>query len=77
MTKNQKITIGKLEKDLKILVRRLDSVSRDALNALPLLIIDEMVRRSSGGAPDVREALFEITLLDDEGNELSYIPITS
>jgi hypothetical protein len=41
------------------------------------LVIDELVRRTSDGSPDQREALMEVVLYDNDDEELQYIPIVS
>ncbi|MCP4156856.1 MAG: hypothetical protein GY757_54590, partial [bacterium] len=48
------------------------------INALPFMVLDEMVLLSNGDKPGNRTALMEIILYDKTGEkELSYIPISS
>ncbi len=75
----KQLTFESLQGQLEEFVEKLKNVGkRDAhLAAMPFLLLDTMIRRSSPGEKDVVEALLEVILYDktDPTKELLYIPI--
>ena len=77
---DNEITLQDLGDLLGKFIREMKDLNRKdyALRSLPILVLDEMVRRSSKNNTSTRTALLEITLYDKENpdKEAHYIPIS-
>jgi Pyruvate/2-oxoacid:ferredoxin oxidoreductase gamma subunit len=69
--------IGNLEAFLTDLVKNLMDAGKGEQASLPFMMLDELVRRTSGASPDARRALLEITLYDEQGKPANYIPVVA
>ena len=69
--------IGTLEAFLTDLVANLMDAGKGEQASLPFMMLDELVRRTSGPSPDARRALLEITLYDEKGKAANYIPVVA
>lgn len=78
LQKQGKLKWGDLEDFVKDLSVQLEKIAAGPQRALPLLLLDDLVRRSSPGDPQARSALVTVTLFDASGQkELNVIPISS